>query len=72
MYVDAWTVDLPEESPILGAEQHEGLAPFAGESLFGMREFDLADLAEDAQDAVLLAGTVLLTYLEERRRLPEA
>ena len=72
MYVDAWTVSPPEESPAGGAEFYEELAPFADRSLFEMRPCDLADLPEDAQDAVLLAGTLLLTYLDGARRLPEA
>lgn len=70
MYVDAWTAGVRDETAFGRADAY---APgLMHEDLLGLRECDLADLSEEAQDAVLLAGTLLLAYLDAARRLPEA
>lgn len=75
MYVDAWRVSLPDEASLSSPAEVDRsleLPLAAGGSLFELRECDLADLPEDAKDAVLVAGVLLVTYLEEGRRLPQA
>lgn len=71
MYVDAWSVGLRDDSSAGHSADFFELGLIHGD-LLGLRECDLADLSEDAQDAVLLAGTLLLAYLDEARRLPQA
>jgi hypothetical protein len=75
MYVDAWRISLPDEASLSSpaeADRSLDLPLAVGGSLFELRECDLADLPEDAKDAVLLAGALLVAYLEEGHRLPQA
>ncbi len=72
MYIDAWSMSLPEESALVGADRCTEPPLSARGSLFELSECDLSDLPEDAQDAVLLAGALLQAYLEAGRRLAEA
>lgn len=71
MSVDAWTINVRDESSsgVPAGFFEPGLMQ---DDLLEMRACDLANLSEDARDAVLLAGALLLAYLDEARRLPEA